>query len=89
MRQESAKRGGKGGVGQLGFHREPRLSIARDQEVHFALVFVAQVVEVEGSFAGIRPEMNGLEEMAGDKVFEARSGGFDLGPGRGQEPLMA
>lgn len=78
---EEFEGGGWGTVaGGLGFDEEPGVAVAGDEEVDFALEFVAEVVEVEGAEAEVGPEVDGFEEVGGGEVFEAGAGVGDEAP---------
>jgi hypothetical protein len=54
-------------VGLLHFDQQPRLAVADNQEVDFALRLVAQVAEFKISEPQIGPALNRLQQMTADK----------------------
>ena len=52
---------------------KPRRSILRDEKINFRLRLVPYVVEGVVAEAEVVPHVNGLEQMAGNEVFEPRT----------------
>lgn len=74
------ERMGYDGVRRLRLDKKPRRSVLRDQKVHFCLRLVPDVVERIVAEAEVVPHVNGLEQMARDKVLEAGAFVCDFAP---------
>lgn len=74
------ERMGYDGVRRLRLDKKPRRSVLRDQKVHFCLRLVPDVVERIVAEAEVVPHVNGLEQMARDKVLEAGALVCDFAP---------
>lgn len=73
-------------VGVFYLDEKPRLLVADDDEIDFALLFVAEVAEFEISEAEVVPAIGRLEQVAGDEGFGTFAGVVDAGP-VAEEPL--
>ena len=74
------ERMGYDGVRRLRLDKKPRRSVLRDQKVHFCLRLVPDVVERIVAEAEVVPHVNGLQQMARDKVLEAGALVCDFAP---------
>ena len=74
------KCGGDVRFGRLSLDEKPRRAVFCDKEINLGLCLVSYVVQRIVAKTEIVPHVDGLEQMAGDKVFESGSFVSDLAP---------
>ena len=67
------ERGRKHLFAEFDLDQKPRLAVAHHHKVHFPLLLVSQIAQLEVSEAQVGPGFDRLEQMAGNKILSARA----------------